>query len=68
MPVTLVNWLTNQLIEHESDAEKWWKNPLGFHYLESNSPDDDPFLYAPTAPPAGWQRLPFHHEEPLDGE
>jgi hypothetical protein len=66
----LVHWLTSQLVEHESGestSEKWWKNPIGFNYLMTGDEDEDPFQYAPTGPPPGWERLPFH-EETIDGE
>lgn len=58
LPIVTVAWLTNQLIEHESGAEKWWKNPFGFNLLASNDPNL-PEVFPPVTPPAGYQRLPF---------
>lgn len=54
-------WLTSHLIQHETDAEKWWKNPVGFNILDVNDPDEDEW-FEPSGPPPGWQRLPIHEE------
>jgi len=54
--------LTSQLIRHETDSKKWWEDPVGFNYLVEGVEDEDPFQYAPSEPPPGWQRLPMHEE------
>ena len=49
-------WLVNELIQHETDAEKWWRHPAGFHLLA----DADMERLDVSGPPPGWENLPMH--------
>lgn len=58
-----VAWLTEQLLHHIQDENKWWNSPYGFNLLATNDPDYDPaYTTDGEDPPAGYQRLPMHQE------
>lgn len=54
-PITAM-WLVRELVEHETDPERWWRNPVGFNLLAAA--DADPLDY--SGPPPGYQNLPMH--------
>ncbi len=59
LPLATVGWMTQQIIDHESNPEKWWPNPAGFSLVDVEA-DYDPAFDAEVEPPAGWENLPVY--------